>query len=119
MIIAITVFALSILAVGRILIGLIVSNLHQINSLDRQQISQKPADHRFSVIIPAFNEEKFIRRGVESVLKQTYPNFEVIAVDDGSSDKTGMILDRLARQHPQLRVIHQHNQGKSVAINHA
>ncbi len=87
LIIAITVFALSILAVGRILIGLIVSNLHQVNSLDRQQISQKPTDHRFSVIILAFNEEKFIRRGVESVLKQTYPNFEVIAVDDGSSDK--------------------------------
>lgn len=119
LIIAITVFALSILAVGRILVGLIVSNLHQINSIDRQQLSKKPADHRFSVIIPAFNEEKFIRRGVESVLRQTYLNFEVIAVNDGSSDKTGMILDQLARQHPKLRVIHQHNQGKSVAINHA
>ena len=50
LIIAITVFALSILAVGRILVGLIVSNLHQINSIDRQQLSKKPADHRFSVI---------------------------------------------------------------------
>lgn len=119
LIIAITIFALSIFAVGRILVGLIVSNLHQINSIDRQQLSKKPAYHRFSVIIPAFNEEKFIRRGVESVLRQTYPNFEVIAVNDGSSDKTGMILDQLARQHPKLRVIHQHNQGKSVAINHA
>ncbi|MEO5286137.1 glycosyltransferase [Limosilactobacillus sp. WILCCON 0053] len=119
LIIAITVFALSILAVGRILVGLIVSNLHQINSLNREQLDQKSAHHRFSVVIPAFNEEKFIRRCVESVLNQTYSNYEIITVDDGSSDQTGMILDQLARQHPKLRVIHQHNQGKSVAINHA
>ncbi|WP_347979926.1 glycosyltransferase [Limosilactobacillus allomucosae] len=119
LIIAITVFALSILAVGRILVGLIVSNLHQINSLNREQLDQKSAHHRFSVVIPAFNEEKFIRRCVESVLNQTYSNYEIITVDDGSSDQTGMILDELARQNPKLRVIHQPNQGKSVAINHA
>ncbi|SDN15891.1 glycosyltransferase family 2 protein [Limosilactobacillus mucosae] len=100
LIIAITVFALSILAVGRILVGLIVSNLHQINSLNREQLDQKSAHHRFSVVIPAFNEEKFIRRCVESVLNQTYSNYEIITVDDGSSDQTGMILDELASKIP-------------------
>lgn len=116
--IALTIFILSILAIGRILAGLILSNMHQIKRLD-QQNEKSPVNDRFSVIIPAFNEEKFIQRSIKSVLNQDYPNFEVIVVNDGSTDQTGMILDRLANQDSRLNIIHQSNQGKSVAINHA
>lgn len=115
-IIALVILALSILAVSRILVGLIVANCHQLNSLDRQAPLN---NHRFSVVIPAFNEEKLIVRTIVSVLRQNYSNFEVIAVDDGSTDKTGAILDRLAQKYSKLQVVHQANQGKSTAINTA
>jgi glycosyltransferase involved in cell wall biosynthesis len=61
---------------------------------------------RISVVIPACNEERGIAEALQSVLAQDYPDFEVIAIDDRSTDKTGAILDREAARHPALRVIH-------------
>jgi chlorobactene glucosyltransferase len=61
-----------------------------------------PSHHPFvSVIVPARNEERNIRRCVTSLLEQDYDNYEVIVVDDGSTDRTGQILDDLAVWHPQ------------------
>lgn len=71
-----------------------------------------------SVIIPCYNEADNVRDTIGYALDLDYPVFEVIAVNDGSKDDTGEILDELARQHPRLRVIHQaSNQGKAVALN--
>ena len=73
-----------------------------------------------TIIIPCFNEGDNARDTVEYALQQQYPDFEVIAVDDGSSDNTPQILDELAASHPRLRVIHlMKNQGKAVALNTA
>lgn len=119
LIIALLIFYLSILAMSRILIGLIVANLHQIKTIDRTKQNSLSETLRFSVVIPAYNEEKYIVRGIESVLRQTYANYEIIAVNDGSTDKTPQLLNHLANDFPKLRVIHQANQGKSIAINHA
>src|SRR5579875_1810819 len=59
------------------------------------------SDHPLvSVIVPARNEERNIRRCVTSLLEQDYANYEVIVVDDGSTDRTGQILDDLAASHP-------------------
>lgn len=70
-----------------------------------------------SVIIPAYNAEKTIQRAVRSVLDQTYPNVELIVVDDGSTDGTGVLLDTLAEEEGKLRVIHQANGGVCRARN--
>ncbi len=72
-----------------------------------------------SVILPAYNAEPFIRETVDSIRQQTYGNFEVIAVNDGSTDRTGDILDELAAAWPVMRVIHQENQGLARARNNA
>ncbi len=61
---------------------------------------------RISVIIPACNEERNIESALASVIAQDYPDFEIIAIDDRSTDSTGAILDRVAAQTPNLRVVH-------------
>jgi biofilm PGA synthesis N-glycosyltransferase PgaC len=70
-----------------------------------------------SVIIPCFNEEENVRETVLAALALDLPEFEVIAVDDGSSDGTAAVLDQLAAAHHRLRVVHlARNQGKAVAL---
>lgn len=65
---------------------------------------------RFSVIIPVYNTEKYIHKCLESVLNQTFDDFEVILVDDGSTDSSGEICDSYALKYPEkIRVIHQKN----------
>ena len=70
-----------------------------------------------SVIIPCWNVEKWVEDAVNSVLRSTFSDFEVIAVDDGSTDGTGAILERLAATNPRVRVVHQANRGPSSARN--
>src|SRR5215469_9413426 len=67
-----------------------------------------------SVIIPTFNRGDLICRAVDSALQQTYPNLQVIVVDDGSTDRT---LHRLRRYGSQIQVISQANAGPSAARN--
>ncbi|WP_336969803.1 poly-beta-1,6-N-acetyl-D-glucosamine synthase [Sphingobium aromaticiconvertens] len=76
-----------------------------------------PGTPLISIIIPCFNEEKQIEETIGAALAQAYLNIEVIAVNDGSRDATGEILDRLAASNKKLRVIHlAENQGKAVAL---
>lgn len=70
-----------------------------------------------SVIIPAFNVEAYVGAAVNSVLNQTLNSIEVIVVDDGSSDNTGAILDRMATQDARLVVLHVENGGAPAARN--
>lgn len=69
----------------------------------------------FTVIIPAYNAEKFIMRSINSVLQQSFQNFEVIVVNDGSNDNTLGILKSL--NDNKVRIINQDNKGVSVARN--
>ncbi|WP_270312668.1 glycosyltransferase family 2 protein [Ligilactobacillus agilis] len=71
-----------------------------------------------SVIIPVYNVEKYLRRCLDSVLKQTYRQLEIILVDDGSTDSSGKIVDEYAKKDARIVVIHQENGGLSNARNH-
>ena len=70
-----------------------------------------------SVIIPAYNIEAYVQKCLRSVLGQSYRNLEIIVVDDGSTDATGQICDRIALEDARVRVIHKENGGLSDARN--
>lgn len=70
-----------------------------------------------SVIIPVYNVEKYIQKCIESVIKQTYENLEIILVDDGSLDKCGIICDYYKDIDSRIKVIHKKNGGLSDARN--
>lgn len=70
-----------------------------------------------SVIVPVYNVEKYLERCVDSILDQSYRDFELILVDDGSTDTSGMICDKLRERDERIRVIHQKNGGLSAARN--
>lgn len=71
----------------------------------------------FSVIIPVYNAEKYLRPALDSVLVQTCANWECVCVDDGSTDASASILDEYANRDKRFTVIHQANQGVAVARN--
>ena len=83
----------------------------------RKQELPQPSQQGCSIIIPCFNEEAQVRETMRYALQTQYPLYEVIAVNDGSSDKTAEILDELALQYKGLRVVHlAENQGKAYAL---
>lgn len=70
-----------------------------------------------SIIIPVYNCEKYLDRCIKSILKQNYSNFEIILVDDGSTDKSGKICDYYKKNHNNIYVIHKKNTGQSDSRN--
>ena len=74
---------------------------------------------QISVIVPVYRAESFIHRCVDSILTQTFTDFELLLVDDGSPDSCGRICDEYAAMDQRVRVFHQTNQGQAAARNHA
>lgn len=72
---------------------------------------------KISIIVPVYNTEQYLLQCIESVLSQTYINFELILIDDGSSDKSPDICDTYARKDNRIKVIHKLNGGVSSARN--
>ncbi len=70
-----------------------------------------------SVIIPVYNVEKYLRECIDSVLNQTYKNYEIILVDDGSTDSSGRICDEYAEKNDKITVVHKKNSGPSKTRN--
>lgn len=74
-------------------------------------------EDKISIIVPVYNVEAYLERCVESILKQTYTNFELILINDGSTDSSGMICDKFAFQYKNISVYHIENSGVSNARN--
>src|SRR5262245_17330643 len=70
---------------------------------------------RISVIFPIYNGEKFLHQAMQSVLAQTYQDFEIIAINDGSTDRSAEILE--SYRDARIKIIHQENQGLALALN--
>ena len=71
-----------------------------------------------SVIMPVYNQEKYLNECLDSVLRQTFQDIEIICVDDGSSDSSPSILKQYAKKDSRVRVLFQENQGAGSARNH-
>ena len=73
--------------------------------------------NKISIIVPVYNAENSIEKTLISLLDQSFNNIEIICVDDGSTDGSLMLLKSYSHKHPNIKVIHQSNQGVSVARN--
>ena len=72
---------------------------------------------KISVIVPVYNAEKYLRRCIDSILAQTFTDFELLLIDDGSTDSSGKICDEYAKKDRRIRVFHKENGGVSSARN--
>ena len=70
-----------------------------------------------SVIVPVYNAEKYLHRCIDSILAQSYADFELLLIDDGSKDSSGKICDEYAQKDSRVRVFHKENGGVSSARN--
>lgn len=74
---------------------------------------------KISIIMPVYNSEKYVSEAIESVRNQSYQNWELLIVDDGSTDRSPEIIDAYSRKDTRIKSFHQKNQGVSVARNFA
>ena len=74
-------------------------------------------DIKISIIVPVYNSEKYLPETAQSILKQSFSDFELILVDDGSKDGSGKICDQLAAKDTRIKVIHKTNGGICSARN--
>lgn len=70
-----------------------------------------------SIIVPVYNVEKYIDICIQSILKQTYKELQILLIDDGSLDMSGKICDEYAKKDPRINIVHKENEGVSVARN--
>lgn len=70
-----------------------------------------------SIIVPVYNAEKYLKRCIDSIINQSYNDFELILIDDGSTDKSGIICDKCAQIDKRIKVIHKKNEGVSLTRN--
>ena len=64
---------------------------------------------KVSIVMPIYNVERYIKKSIKSVLNQTHENFELILVDDGSTDRSGYISDQFSNRDTRIKVIHKKN----------
>ena len=95
-------------------------NHRRVDLISKWDLENKTSDFfapLVSVIVPAYNIEHFLPNCLDSILSGTYDNYEIIVVDDGSSDETGKICNQYEKRFSKIRIIHQENAGLSVARN--
>ncbi|MGX8685809.1 MAG: glycosyltransferase family 2 protein, partial [Spirochaetales bacterium] len=70
---------------------------------------------RFSIVVPVFNSEKYLDKCLKSLLGQSFDDYQIILVDDGSTDESGKICDKAVNLNKNVKVIHQDNKGQLAA----
>ncbi len=88
-------------------------------NVSKEQQRVTPRTPQVSVIMPAYNVDGYVRRAVQSLQTQTFSDFELLVVDDGSTDRTGQILDSIAARDIRINVYHTPNGGAPAARNYA
>lgn len=88
-------------------------------NLEKVLIQNPCTPGKVAVILPVYNVEKYLESCIRSILSQKYTNFDIIAVNDGSTDQSMAILQKLANADPRIKIISQPNGGLSSARNSA
>lgn len=88
-------------------------------STSSDAMDEQVASISVSVLLPAFNAEKYLAEAVDSVLAQTHDNFELLLINDGSTDGTAEMIDAYAARDSRVRAIHHPNWGMGASLNHA
>ena len=79
---------------------------------------KKPmTSEKISIIVPVYNAENYLRRCIDSILEQTYTNFELLLINDGSTDGSAKILEEVKESDSRIRVVHKKNEGVSATRN--
>ncbi len=100
-------------------IVLILSMQKKFLLVEKRDVIIKNLNEKVSVVVPVFNGERYLRDCIESILIQTYRNIEIIIVNDGSTDSSGVIADDYAKKDGRIKTIHRANGGVSHARNSA
>jgi len=108
----------TLLSIGRAVLSVLLARRHDRRTRGRSEFPPLSDDELppVTVLVPAYNEEVGIARTVESLIESGYPGLEVIVIDDGSTDDTTDVVERLGL--PGVRLLRQSNQGKAAALNH-
>lgn len=72
---------------------------------------------KITIIVPIYNSERYLKKCIQSILAQSYDDFELILIDDGSTDSSGQICDEFSKQNTRIKVYHESNKGVSTARN--
>ena len=70
---------------------------------------------KFSIIVPVYNVEKYLAKCIDSIVDQTFKDFELILIDDGSVDESPNICDKYLRKYTNIKVVHKKNEGQGAA----
>lgn len=87
------------------------------NEIQVEKEEEMDTSELISVIVPVYNVEQYLKRCLDSLLKQSYENFEILLVNDGSTDSSSLICEDYAKRDERIRVFHQMNAGPSAARN--
>lgn len=111
-------YALLAVMFFKIVILLSLSTRHHVyHSALKTTASSLTTRPRVSVLVPCYNEERTLENCIFSLLRQDYPNFEIIIINDGSTDNTIKIAKKLAQMNSNIKLINKSNNGKALALN--